>query len=159
MQTETSMRIELARLTLIAIPVIGLASCRRPIPPAPNRDAIAATVQGFHDALKNGDRAAVMSFLADDAQILETGHRETREQYENGHLASDIEFAKAVPTAPGALIVRQEGDVAWTSAVSRSAGTFRDREVDTENAELMVLARKEGRWQIRAVHWSGHAHR
>ncbi|HEX8678421.1 MAG TPA: hypothetical protein VF683_00550, partial [Chthoniobacterales bacterium] len=68
-------------IAAIALSAVTMTSCRKPIPPAPDRDAIAATVQGFHDALKNGDRAAALSFLADDAQILESGHRETREQY------------------------------------------------------------------------------
>ncbi len=75
-----------------------------------------------------------------------------------GHLASDIEFAKAVPSTRGAMIVRQEGNVAWTSVAGRSSGKFKGRDVNSENAELMVLAKtEEGRWLIRAIHWSSHS--
>ncbi|HEV3409827.1 MAG TPA: nuclear transport factor 2 family protein [Chthoniobacterales bacterium] len=148
-------------LALVTCACIGaaLSGCRRPIPPAPDRDAIAATVQGFHDALAKGDRAAAMSFLADDAQILESGHRETREQYEAGHLASDIEFARAVPSTKGPFIVRQEGNVAWTMSTSRSSGRFQSRDIDAEGAELVVLTKEGERWKIRAIHWSSHSHR
>src|SRR3712207_6785894 len=115
MKTRHALRLLCACSFALAL---ALNSCRRPIPPAPDRDAIAATVQGFHEALARGDRAAAMSLLADDAQILESGHRETREQYELGHLGSDIDFAKAIPSTRGAFIVRQEGNIAWTTSTS-----------------------------------------
>ena len=154
-----SMRINPSVCVALIAAATATTSCRKPIPPAADRDAIAATVQAFHDALKNGDRAAAMSCLSSDAQILESGHRETREQYEGDHLRDDIEFAKAVPSTQGASIVRQEGNVAWATRVSRSTGQFRSNEVDSEGAELLVLSKEGERWKIRAIHWSSHSHR
>jgi hypothetical protein len=61
-----------------------------------------------------------------------------------------------VPSTRGALIVRQEGNVAWTSVTGRSAGAFKGKPVETENAELMVLAKTDDGWHIRAIHWSTH---
>lgn len=116
------------------------------------------TQQAFHQALQRGDHDAAMDLLAPDAEILEMGVREARAEYERQHLPADIEFARTVPTKRGATIVRQEGEVAWVSNVSVSEGTFRGRTIDSENAELMVLAKKDGRWKIRAIHWSGHSH-
>jgi ketosteroid isomerase-like protein len=139
-----------------AVTLCLFTSCRRPIPTAPDREAIATTVAAYHDALAKGDRNAALALLAPDVQILETGHRETREEYEKRHLDSDIEFAKAVPSTRGALIVRQEGNVAWTSATGRSKGSFRGRNFDAENAELMVLVKTDDGWRIRAIHWSSH---
>lgn len=136
-----------------------VTSCRRPIPTAPDRSSIAGAVEGFHSALVQGDRASAMSLLADDAQILESGHRETRDEYENGHLAEDIEFAKAVPSTRGALIVRQDGNVAWTTSSGRSTGRFHGNDVDAETAEMMVLTKRGDGWQIRAIHWSSHSQR
>jgi ketosteroid isomerase-like protein len=133
-----------------------LSSCRRPIPTAPDREAIATTVAAFHEALAKGDRKAALALLAPDVQILETGHRETREEYEKRHLDSDIEFAKAVPSTRGALVVRQEANVAWTTATGRSKGSIRGRNIDAENAELMVLVKGDDGWRIRAIHWSSH---
>lgn len=134
-------------------------SCSRPIASAPDRSSIAGTVDAFHDALVKGDRAGAMSLLAPDVQILESGRRETRDEYEHGHLAEDIEFAKAVPSTPGALIVRQEGNNAWTSRTSHSAGRYYGKEINADGAELMVLTKQDERWQIRAIHWSSHSER
>ena len=149
--------------TVPAIALLGLlttfASCRRPIPTAPDREAIATAVSSLHNALARGDRTAAMASLAPDAQIVESGHHQTRAEYESEHLAADIEFAGAVPSTPGAMIVRQEGGVAWTTGTSTCKGTFRGKAVDTENAELVVLVKTNDRWQIRAIHWSGHTHR
>lgn len=135
-----------------------IVSCRRPFPTAPDRETIAGKVSAFHDALARGDRAAAMGLLAPDAQILESGHHQTREEYAQEHLDSDIAFAQAVPNTRGAMIVRQEGAVAWATSTGRSAGTFRGREVNAENAELMVLVKTEDGWRIRAIHWSNHSH-
>ena len=137
----------------------AITSCRRPLPTAPDREAIATTVTAFHDALAKGDGASAMSLLATDAQIVESGHRQTREEYEGEHLGADIEFAKAVPSTRGAMIVRQEGTVAWATSTGRSSGNFQGKPVDSENAELMVLSKQDERWQIRAIHWSSHSHR
>jgi ketosteroid isomerase-like protein len=148
----------------ISVAVVLLAcalatSCKRPFPIAPDRSSIAGAVEAFQRALASGDRAAAMSLLSDDAQIVESGTRETREQYESAHLAEDIEFAKSVTTTPGPLIVRQKGNTAWTTRTSRSAGKFHGNDVDGESADLMVLSKQGDRWQIRAIHWSTHSHR
>ena len=150
-------RFETAALWLIALALIS--SCQKPIPPAPERDAIAETVNAFHLALERGDSAAALALLAPDAQVLEMGMRETREQYAGGHLQADISFAKADSSTRSAMIVRQEGNVAWTTQLSRSQGSFMSRAVDSEGTELTVLAKTGERWQVRAVHWSSHPHR
>lgn len=137
--------------------MLAIASCRKPIPAAHDREAIGSVVHQFHQALAKGDRVAALALLAPDAQILESGHHETREEYANGHLAADIEFSKAVPTTQGAMIVRQAGAVAWTSSTSRNTGRFQGRDVDSENAELMVLSKTSDSWRIRAIHWSSHS--
>lgn len=135
------------------------SSCRQPIPPAPERDLIAATVDAFHEALAKGDTHAATDLLADDVQVLENGERQNRTQYLEQHLPADIAFAKTVPTTYTALLVREESDVAWTTATYRSSGRFNSRDVQSEGAELMVLAKAPGGWRIRAIHWSGQPHR
>jgi len=69
-------------------------------------------------------------------------------------LAEDIAFASATKTERSPLIVRQEGNVAWTIATSKTTGTFQGRKVDSAGVELMVLTKDESRWRIRAIHWS-----
>ena len=118
---------------------------------------IAAAVEAFHAALAKGDRAAVMALLSPDAQILEGGHAESREEYEKGHLASDIEFAQAVPSKRENVVARQEGSAAWVKSSSRVSGSFKGRDVNSAGAELIVLTKTADGWRIRAIHWSSHA--
>ncbi len=136
-----------------------LASCRKPIAPAADRDAIAATVEKFHQALARGDAAAASGLLAVDAQILESGERQTRAEYIADHLPADINFARSVASTRSGIIVRQEGNVAWATANSRSTGQFLGRDLDSDGTELIVLSKQPEGWRIRAIHWSGHSHR
>lgn len=148
-----------SRIICAVAALAAFASCRKPFPTAPDREAIVQTQQAFHQALAQGEREAALDLLAPDAEILEMGARETRAEYAEQHLPADIEFARSVPTTQGPIIVRQEGNTAWVSGTSTCKGTFRGKAIDTENAELMVLVKANDRWQIRAIHWSGHTHR
>ncbi len=99
-----------------------------------------------------------MALLAEDAQVLEMGVRETREQYSGEHLTADVLFAKTVASTRSAMVVRQEGPVAWTTQQSRTEGRFMSRDVDSDGTELMVLTKTPDGWRIRAIHWSSHSH-
>ena len=118
---------------------------------------IAATVERFHAALNKGDAAAALALLAPDAQILESGHTETRAEYEKGHLTADIEFARAVPSTRDNIIIRHEGSTGWVTSTSRTTGNFKGREINSAGAELIVLSKTAEGWRIRAIHWSSHA--
>lgn len=115
---------------------------------------VVAAVQAFHEALATGDTARVEALLAKDVRVLESGGLETREEYFSHHLPGDMTFARTVERERGPIQVVVAGDVAWTVATSRTTGTFRDREIDSRGAELMVLSRHDGEWRIRAIHWS-----
>lgn len=119
--------------------------------------AIAQVVLEFHAALAAGDSSGALRLLSDDAVILESGGTETREEYRTGHLAGDIAYAAAVARTQGPLRVIVNGDVGWASSTSRMSGTFRDREVNSQSAELMVLRRTDAGWRIVAIHWSSRA--
>jgi len=114
----------------------------------------AAAVEAYHRALQAGDTAAVRDLLADDVLVLESGGLETRAEYLSHHLPGDMAFASAVGREPGEHHVTVQGDVAWVTSISRTTGTFRERTIDSRGAELMVLTRADGRWRIRAIHWS-----
>lgn len=119
--------------------------------------AVLAVVNGFHDALARGDSLAALALLAPDAQILESGGVESRAEYRAGHLPGDINYARAVPSVRGAPSVVVNGDVAWVASTSRSTGTYRDRQINSAGAELVVLSRTPEGWRIRAIHWSSRA--
>ncbi len=116
--------------------------------------AVVATIEAYHAALASGDSLAALRLLASDAVILESGDVETRSEYHAHHLAADIAYSKAMPSARGAVMVRISGDVAWATSTSTTQGTYRERAVNSIGAELMVLSRSRSGWVIRAIHWS-----
>lgn len=117
-------------------------------------DTVRETVERFHAALVAGDGDAAMNLLSADVLVLESGDIETREEYLKNHLAADIEFARAMKSEQKPVRITIQGDVAWASARSSASGRFRDRDLNVQGAELMVLAREKTGWRIRAIHWS-----
>jgi ketosteroid isomerase-like protein len=120
---------------------------------------VAKVVMAYHHAMEQGDSAAALALLADDAVILESGGVETRAEYRSHHLPGDIGFARAIKSERGVIRVVVQGDVAWASSTSVAQGEYRGRQVNSSGAELMVLARTPGGWKIRAIHWSSRARR
>ncbi len=107
----------------------------------------------------SGDSTTALSLLAEDVTILESGGVEDKEHYRSGHLAGDMRFAAAVPRERSDIRVTVLGDVAWAWSTNTAQGQMGEREVNSRGAELMVLARTNDRWMIRAIHWSSRAAR
>ncbi len=115
---------------------------------------VAAVVDAYHMALASGDSTRALDLLADDVVILESGGVENKEHYRSGHLSGDMRFAQAVSRERGEISVVIVGDVAWAHSTSVTQGRMGEREINSRGAELVVLARSEGTWKIRAIHWS-----
>ena len=124
-----------------------------------SENQVRAVADAFHAALAAGDSAAALSHLADDVTILESGGIEDKEHYRSGHLAGDMRFARAVARERGEIEVSLVGDVAWAHSTSVTQGRMGDREINSQGAELMVLARESGIWKIKAIHWSSRQRR
>lgn len=124
--------------------------------PAADSAAIVDVVTRFHAALEHGDSAGAAALLDQRAVVLESGEYESRDDYLRHHLAADIAFARTVRSSRQVRRVAQAGDGGWVVSTSRAAGTFSGRPVDSEGAELMVLARTSAGWRIAAIHWSSH---
>lgn len=120
---------------------------------------VVAAVDAFHTALSSGDSAAVLALLADDAVIMESGGAENKDHYSEHHMPGDMAFIAAVTRERGEMAVVVNGDVAWASSASVTQGTFREREINSQGAELMVLSRTDSGWKIRAIHWSSRRRR
>lgn len=146
-----SLRIALIGLTLCSVPTFALAQG--------DSAAVAAAVNAYDRALREGDSTAALALLAPDAVILESGGIETREEYRSHHLAGDIAFARSVPSQGSPVQVRVHGDVAWAWSTSTTQGDYRGRQVNSVGAELMVLVRTADGWKISAIHWSSRARR
>ena len=116
--------------------------------------AVVEVIERYHAALSASDTATAMSLLSLDAFVLESGGIESREEYRSHHLPADMAFAKAVPRERGPIQVRVNGNTAWAISTSVTQGTFRDREINSQGAELMVLRRTDDGWRIEAIHWS-----
>ena len=120
---------------------------------------VAATIDAYHTALATGDSVTALSLLADDVTILESGSVENKEHYRSGHLSGDMRFAQAVPRERSEITVQVIGDVAWAWSTSVTEGQMGDREINSQGAELAVLARIDGTWLIKAMHWSSRQRR
>jgi ketosteroid isomerase-like protein len=115
---------------------------------------VIAAAESFYAAMKAGDTAAAMRVVAADAVFLEAGGLETRAEYEANHLPADMEFEKAVTGKRGPWRVVVQGDTAWLNAMTEYLGTFQGKPVNFVGAQLLVMSRTAGVWQIRAAHWS-----
>ena len=118
-----------------------------------------SAVHAFHAALAHGDAKAALALLAEDAVILEAGSAQTRDEYAGEHLGEDIAFAKAVQTTRTNEAVRHEGNLAWATATIRAQGNLNGHKIDSTGVELVVLTKQDGKWRIRAIHWSSYANK
>lgn len=126
---------------------------------APASAEISATVERFHRALADGERAAALKLLTPDAIILEGGEAQSRTEYEREHLDEDIAFARTAKTERSQPQIQQQDHAAWVTTKSKTTGTFKGHKVDSIGIELVVLTKGKDGWRIRAVHWSSHQSR
>ncbi len=116
--------------------------------------AVAETVDQFRAAIAGGDSVTVAGLLFDDVVMLESGSPETKHEFLSHHFRRDVAFLSAVSSELLSREVSGSGDVAWVASISRMHGTFREREIDRNSAELAVLRRTDDGWGIAAIHWS-----
>jgi len=138
-------------LAVLAILALGFAA---PQSQAQESRAVLDVIEAFHAALAAGDSTTALALLADDVVILESGGTEDKTRYRSGHLSGDMRFAQAVPRERGEPDVRILGDVAWATSTNVTQGRMGDREINSQGAELVVLARDGASWKITAIHWS-----
>lgn len=116
-----------------------------------------ATVQSFREALRAGEGERALAFLAPDVVVFEAGGAElSRDEYATHHLTADMEFSRAVRSE---TVSRQGGgspDTAWVLTRYRTKGIFRDKQIDSEETETMVLRDTPAGWRIVHIHWSSH---
>lgn len=159
MLTADRLVLSFRRLSVVAVVIsvtagCGAANVRTHHQAASDSAAVVQAIESYHAALADADTAAAMALLTTDAIILESGGMETRAEYRSHHLPADIAFARAAPRERASIVVRIHGDMAWAASTSVVRGTFREREIDSRGAELMVLRRTPEGWLIEAIHWS-----
>ncbi len=116
--------------------------------------SIAGVVEQFHAAVAADDSTVAAGLLAAEALIIESGGQETKDQYLSHHFHGDAAFLAATTREPATSQFHLVGDAAWVASISHVQGTFRDHDIDSNSAELMVLHRTPEGWRIAAIHWS-----
>ena len=139
--------------------VMGLAlivSCAAKKSTAEDEADIKAAIESFYAAVKKGDSKAAMAMLAPDASFVESGRRETRQQYEENHLPLDIDFEKQITGKRSPWSITINGDTAWAIASTEyKGGPVDGADVSFASTQLAVVTRGgDGKWLIRAIHWS-----
>lgn len=120
--------------------------------------AAVATVDGFHQSLREGWKEGVLPYLAPDVVILEQGYVElSRDDYASGNLDSDLVFAASTRREILQRKVEARGELVWVVTQARTSGLVGGQQVNLENAETMVVRRDAGQWRIVHIHWSAHS--
>jgi ketosteroid isomerase-like protein len=145
--------------TLLIASALAALSASNTVADEKEATEVLSAVHSFHAALTQGDAQAALNLLAQDAVILESGSAQSREEYAREHLGEDIAFAKAVQATRTNEAVYHEAGVAWTTATTHAQGNFNGRKIDSSGVELIVLTKQDGKWRIRAIHWSSHANK
>lgn len=111
-------------------------------------------LEAFQIAFINKNQERAWELLAEDARILERANIETKEEYLSHYFHSDGKFLSAMQRKVESQKVKSREDTAWVSTVSHMDGTYNDRKISINSAELAVLVKTEAGWKISAVHWS-----
>lgn len=115
---------------------------------------VVETLKDFRSAIINNNQQKASKLLTSDARILESGGIETKEEYLSHHFHSDGKFLRAMERKVLAQNIKTNDTTAWISTTSRMSGSYNDREISINSAELAVLVKRKGVWKISAVHWS-----
>lgn len=112
-------------------------------------------VEQFHQSLERGDAPAALAALSDDIKIFEQGWVEqSKAEYAAHHLASDIEFSKAVKSSTTSVDVTVDGTLAYVLRQGTTVGMFEGKPVNSIGIETMVLQKAGSGWKIVHIHWS-----
>ncbi len=112
------------------------------------------TLTQFHEALQKGNAETVLSLLANDAQIFESGYAESKSEYAAHHLAADIEYSKATRDKNLKQTQFCDQHLCVVQNQNETTGEFKQKTVHSIGMETAVLKKINDRWQIIHLHWS-----
>lgn len=138
---------------LLPVAFLGNAHATHQIelPPHPAQQVVAQ----FHQALKAGNSEAALALLASDVKVFEGGNIESsRAQYQQHHLAADMNFMQAMAVTIVAQHVRGDSNFAVAMTQSELTGVVKGEKRSLVNLETMTLERIDDQWLITHIHWS-----
>lgn len=113
------------------------------------------TVSAFHAAVGAGDKNKALALISPTIVIYESGYVErSREEYANHHLASDMEFNKAVTRKVLKHTERVDGNISTVLEETETTGAYKGKPVHSFGVETALLEKKGDDWVIVHVHWS-----
>ncbi len=113
------------------------------------------TAKALHEALTSGDASRVKTLLDPKVLILESGGAERSwAEYAAHHLKADMDFMKTVTYKLQRQAGDTVGDLAWVASEARMTGTSKDKPVDIQSTETLVLKKTSAGWKVVHVHWS-----
>jgi len=113
------------------------------------------TARLFHDAFSSGDASKVRALLDPEVLVLESGGAErSRAEYAAHHLKADMDFLKTVTYRLERQTGDTVGDLAWVASESRMTGASKEKPVDIQSTETLVLKKTSAGWKVVHVHWS-----
>ncbi|MEK6807199.1 MAG: nuclear transport factor 2 family protein [Pseudomonadota bacterium] len=119
-----------------------------------------AVAETFNRALAAGDDKTVRALLLPDVLIYESGSVEaSMAEYAAHHLPADISFMKHMKRESLSQSSGGEGTAAWVATRSRLRGRFKNKDVDLDSTETLVMTQTKGGWRIAHIHWSSVPHR
>lgn len=119
-----------------------------------DKEKLVQVLDNFRTAIINNDSEKASTLLTEDARILESGGIETKEEYFSHHFHSDGKFLSAMKREVKTQKVTSSENTAWISTIIQMSGTYNDRDISINSAELAVLVKTGDGWKISAVHWS-----
>jgi len=107
------------------------------------------------DAIAMGDINSLRAVVAPDVVIFESGSIESSlTEYEGHHMPADMAFMKAMRREVISQQVIDSGDSATVVTRSRVHGIYKDKEVDLNSTETLVMRKLDGQWKVVHIHWS-----
>ena len=113
------------------------------------------TVHLFHSALKKGKQKQARELLDDNVTIFEGGRVErTAAEYANHHMLADMKYLAAINTETLEQNIKVIGNIAYVMSRSKSTGHYKNKVINHESMETMILQKTNGNWKISHIHWS-----
>ena len=117
-----------------------------------------AVAESFSQALAAGDEKTVRALLLPDVLIYESGGVEnSAAEYGRHHLPADMAFMAQMKRKQLSQASGGNDATAWVATRSRLTGRFKDKNVDLDSTETLVMTRTQDRWRIVHIHWSSAA--
>jgi len=111
------------------------------------------TAEGFHRALQQGDRNAVLALLSADVTVSEAGHTQSKSEYASGHLREDIAYLKGAEIKSVSLGSIPMGESAMVGSDSEIRKILNGQSKVQRCREMLTLKHENGVWKIVAVRW------